>query len=68
MILIGRVAQSIEHRLDKAGAVGLIPTVTTILLCPAGAIGSASVSKTEGWGFETLAGCHLFNGRMPESV
>lgn len=58
----GSLAQPEERRLDKAEVAGSFPARST-RLCASGAIGGAAVSKTEGWGFDTLVGRQ---GNVPE--
>ena len=56
--LMGRVAQSVERRSDKAKVLGSSPSMTMTHFCePAWRNGSASVSGAGGCGFDPHRGC-----------
>ena len=60
----GQVAQLVEHTTENRGVGGSIPPLAMVVDGPAlrrpevrSSIGRAPVSKTGGWGFESLRTC-----------
>jgi hypothetical protein len=59
----GQVAQLVEHATENRSVGGSIPSLATRAVYGSSSIGRAPVSKTGGWGFDSLLPCFLESTR-----